>query len=148
LSNKQQQINIDPIVLLRQGQSGSYRKSLNIHTVFFKYFCSILIYYYTALCRKRDICYSEKTSALDFFFTYLEIKIIHEIYITWKMMIWSFSIIFFKNFFSYFIENFEAENNFWSQHCRRLQLIYLLFYSLDYYLSRKIGHRHCCVRKI
>ena len=101
-----------------------------------------------ALCRKRDICYSEKTSTLEFFFTYLEIKIIHEIYITWKMMIWSFSIIFFKFFFSYFIENFEAENNFWSQHCRRLQLIYLFFYSLDYYLSRKIGHRHCCVRKI
>ena len=31
-----------------------------------------------ALCRKRDICYSEKTSTLEFFFTYLEIKIIHE----------------------------------------------------------------------
>ena len=52
-----------------------------------------------AQCRKRDICYSEKTSTLEFFFTYLEIKIIHEIYITWKMMIWSFSIIFFKLFF-------------------------------------------------
>ena len=61
-----------------------------------------------ALCRKRDIYYSEKTSTLEFFFTYLVIKIIHEIYITWKMMIWSFSIIFFKIFFFVFYRKFRS----------------------------------------
>ena len=61
-----------------------------------------------ALCRKRDICYSEKTSTLEFFFTYLGIKNIHEIYSTWKMMIWSCSIIFFKKFFFVFYRKFRS----------------------------------------
>ena len=101
-----------------------------------------------ALCWKRDICYSEKTSTLEFFFTYLEKKIYMK-YISHERWWFEVLVLFFsKFFFSYFFENFEAENNFWSQHFRRLQLIYLFFYSLDYYLSRKIGHRNCCVRKI
>jgi len=48
-----------------------------------------------AICGKLGIC--------QFFdlFTYLGIKTIHEIHITWKMMIWSFSNIFFNFFFRF-----------------------------------------------
>ena len=39
--------------------------------------------------RKRNICYSENTSTFGIFFTYLKTKMIHEAYITWKIIIFN-----------------------------------------------------------
>ena len=97
---------------------------------------------------KWDIYHYEDVLNSWFFVTYLATNIIDEMYIT-KRQWYEISIIFcLKNFLSYFIENFQGQNNFWFQHFWYLQLICFFFLVISLFASRKIWHPNSRILKI